>query len=102
MIVKTTSEDEADLVVSCPVLKLYGFGTDDKYAMSFNTEGTMDYCLVSFFVSGILPAMGRYATMLSDDGYTIRWNRPINGFLFSMEHHCSIMRRKYSDSHVRV
>ena len=36
---KTTSKDEADLVVSRPVSMLYGFGTNDKYAMSFNTEG---------------------------------------------------------------
>ena len=40
--------------------------------------------------------------MLSDDGYTIRWSRPVDAFLFSMEHLCSIMGRAYSDSHVRV
>jgi len=42
---KTTGEDEADLVFSRPVSKLYGFDTDDKYAVSFDTEGTTDYCL---------------------------------------------------------
>jgi hypothetical protein len=102
MITKMTGEDEADLVVSCPVSKLYGFGTNDKYAISFDMEGTTDYCLVSFFVSGLLPAMGGYAATLSNDGYTIRWSRPVDGFLFSMEHLCSIMGMKYSDSHVQV
>ncbi len=47
---KTTGDDEADLVVSRPVSKLYGFGTDNKYAVSLDTEGMTDYCLVSFFV----------------------------------------------------
>ena len=99
---KTTGEDEADLLVSRPVSKLYGFGTNDKYAVSFDTEGTTDYCLVSFFVSGVLPATGGYVATLSDDGYTIRWSRPVDAFLFSMEHLRSIMGRKYSDTHVRV
>jgi len=99
---KTTGEDEADLVFSRPVSKLYGFDTDDKYAVSFDTEGTTDYCLVSFFVNGVLPATGGYAATLSDDGYTIRWSRPVDAFLFSMEHLRSIMGRAYSDSHVRV
>ena len=99
---KTTGEDEADLVFSRPVSELYGFDTDDKYAVSFDTEGTTDYCLVSFFVNGVLPSTGGYAAMLSDDGYTIRWSRPIDAFLFSMEHLRSIMGRAYSDSHVRV
>ena len=39
---------------------------------------------------------------LSDDGYTIRWSRPVDAFLFSMEHLRSIMGRAYLDSHVRV
>ncbi len=97
---RTTGEDEADLVFSRPVSKLYGFDTDDKYAVSFDTEGTTNYCLVSFFVNGVLPARGGYATTLSDDGYTIRWSRPVDAFLFLMEHLCSIMGRAYSDSHV--
>jgi hypothetical protein len=99
---KTAGEDKADLVVSRPVSKLYGFGTIDKYAVSFDTEGTTDYCLVSFFVSGILPATGGYVATLSNDGYTIRWSCPVDSFLLSMEHLCSIMERKYLDSHVRV
>jgi hypothetical protein len=99
---KTTGEDEADLIDSRPVSKRYGFGTNDKYAVSFDTEGTTDYCLLSFFVSGVLPATGGYVATMSDDGYTIRWSRPVDSFLLSMEHLCSIMGRKYSDSHVRV
>ncbi len=99
---KTTSEDETYLVFSRPVSKLYGFGTNDKYALSFDTEGTTDYCLLSFFVNGVLPATGGYVTTLSNDGYTIRWSRPINAFLFLMEHLCSIMGRAYSDYHIQV
>ena len=99
---KTTGEDEADLVFSRPVSKLYGFDTDNKYAVYFDMEGTTNYCLVSFFVNGVLPATGGYAATLSDDGYTIRWSRPVDAFLFSMEHLRSIMGRAYSDSHVRV
>ncbi len=99
---KTPGEDEADLIVSRPVSKLYGFNTDDKYAVSFDTEGTTDYCLVSFFISGVLPATGGYVATLSENGYTIRWSRPVDSFLLSMEHLRSIMGRKYSDSHVRV
>ena len=92
-----------DLVFSPrPVSKLYGFDTNDKYTVSFDTEGTTDYCLVSFFVNGVLPATGGYAVTLSDDGYTIRWSRPVDAFLFSMEHLRSIMGRAYSDSHIRV
>ena len=76
---------------------LVGFKTTGE-----DTEGTTDYCLVSFFVNGVLPAMGGYAATLSDDGYTIRWSRPVDAFLFSMEHLRSIMGRAYSDSNVRV
>ena len=99
---KTTGEDEADLIFSRPVSKLYGFDTDDKYAVSFDTEGTTDYYLVSFFVNGVLPATGGYAAMLSDDGYTIRWCRPVNAFLFSMEHLKKIMGEQYSENNSRV
>ena len=103
---KMTYETEADYrstASACrPVSKLYGFGTNDKYAVSFDTEGTTDFCLVSFFVSGVLPETGGYVATLSDDGYTIRWSRPVDGFLFSMEHLKSVMGADYSDTHVRV
>ncbi len=79
-----------------------GFGTHDKYAVLFDTEGTTDFCLVSFFLCGVLPEMGGYVATLSDNGHTIRWSRPVDGFLFSMEHLKSVMRADYSDTHVQV
>jgi hypothetical protein len=57
---------------------------------------------LSFFVSGVLPETGGYVTTLSDDSHTIRWSRPVDGFLFSMEHLKSVMGADYSDTHVRV
>lgn len=103
---KTTGETEADYrstASACrPVSKLYGFGTNDKYAVSFDTEGTTDFCLVSFFVCGVLPETGGYVVTLSDDGHTIKWSRPVDGFLYSMEHLKSVMGADYSDTHVRV
>ena len=102
---KTTGESIANYrstASACrPVSKLYGFGTNDKYAMSFDTEGTTDFCLVCFFVYGVLPKTGGIA-MLSNDGHTIRWSHPIDGFLFLMEHLKSVMGADYSDGHVRV
>ena len=41
---KMTGKDKAGIVMARLLSKLYGFGTDDKYA------STTDYCLVSFFV----------------------------------------------------
>jgi hypothetical protein len=103
---KTTGVTEADYrstASACrPVSKLYGFGTNDKYTVSFHTEGTTDFCLVSFFVSGVLPETGGYVVTLSDDGYTIRWSSPVNGFLYSMEHLKTAMGADYLDTHVRV
>jgi len=101
---KTTGETEdRSMALACrPVSKLYGFGTNDKYAVSFDTEGTTDFCLVSFFVCGVLPETGGYAVTLSDDGHTIRWSRPVDSFLFSMEHLKCVMGAEYSDTHVRV
>jgi hypothetical protein len=40
--------------------------------------------------------------MLSEDGHTIRWSRPIDSFLFTMEHLCSNMGSKYLESNVQV
>ncbi len=103
---KTTGETEADnrsTASACrPVSKLYGFGTSDKYAVSFDTEGTTDFCLVSFFVCGVLPETGGYVVTLSNDGHTIRWSHPVDGFLYSMEHLKSVMQADCSDTHVRV
>ena len=86
---KTTGKTEADYrttVSACrQVSKLYNFGTEDKYAMLFDTEGMTDLCLVSFFMCGVLLETGGYIATLSDDSHTIRWSRPVDGFLFSME-----------------
>lgn len=96
-----TGADNRSTASACrPVSKLYGFGTNDKYAVSFDTEGTTDFCLVSFFVCGVLPETGGYVATLSDDGHTIRWSRPVDGFLYSMEHLKSVMGADYSDTHV--
>jgi hypothetical protein len=88
---KTTNATKADyrLLASarCPVSKLYGISTNDKYTVSLDTKGTMDFCLVSFFVCGVLPETRGYVATLSDDGHTIKWSRPADGFLFLMELH---------------
>jgi hypothetical protein len=101
---KTTGETDADCrstASACrPESKLYGFITNDKYAVSIDTEGTTDFCLVSFFVCGVLPEMGGHVATLLDDGHTIRCSRPINGFLFLMEHLRSVMGADYSDTQV--
>jgi hypothetical protein len=53
-------------------------------------------------VNGTFPKKGRYLAMLSEDSHTIRWSRPVNSFLFTMENLCSIMGSKYLESNVRV
>jgi hypothetical protein len=59
---KTTGETKVDyrLMAPCPApgSKLCGFGTNDKYTMSFNTEETMDFCLASFLFVACLPRWG--------------------------------------------
>ena len=99
---KTTGETEVDyLPPACKVPKLYGFGTEHVFAVSYDTERATDYCLVSFYLSGVMPEDG-FSASLSPDGYTISMSCPVDAFLFSMEHLCSIMGMKYSDSHVQV
>jgi hypothetical protein len=53
-------------------------------------------------MNGTLPEKGGYLTMLSGDGFTLRWSCPVESFLFSMEQLCSIMGSMYSESNVRV
>ncbi len=77
---------KADLIVSRLVSKLYGFGTVNKYAMSFDTEGITNYCLMSFSSVAYSQRQGGYVAML----------------LFWIEHLCSILGRKYSDCHIQV
>ncbi len=81
--------------------KLYGFGTKDVYAVSFDSEGTTDYCVVYLYLTGIVPE-GGFNASLSSDGFTISWCRPVDAFLFLMQHLKKIMGDKYSDTHIRV
>ena len=81
--------------------KLYGFGTEDVFAVSYNTQGMTDYCLISFYLSGIMPEDGFNAS-LSPDGYTISWSCPVDAFLFSMKHLRKIMGEQYSENHIQV
>ena len=100
---KTTGETEANYPPppARNVSKLYGFGTEDVYAVSYDTQGTTDYCLVSFYIPGAISQDGFNAS-LSSDGYTISWCRPADAFLFSMEHLEKIMGKQYSENHIRV
>jgi hypothetical protein len=50
----------------------------------------------------MLPEKGRYLTTLLKEGHTIRWSCPVNSFLFTMEHLCSIMGTKYLKLNVQV
>jgi hypothetical protein len=86
----------------CPVSESYGLGTNNKFAVSYNTKGSMDFILVSFHVNGALPKKCGYLAMLLEDGFTLRWSRPIDLFLFLMEHLHSIMGSKYSESNIQV
>ncbi len=97
-----TDETEGDFLPSSRTLsKLYGFGTEDVYAVLFDSEGTTDYCVVSLYLTGIVPE-GGFNASLSSDGFTISWSRPVDAFLFSMQHLKKIMGEKYSDTHIRV
>ena len=99
---KTTGESEVDFLPPArKVPKLYGFGTEDVFAVSYDTEGTTDYCLVSFYLSGVMPEDGFSASLLPD-GHIISWSRPADVFLFSMEHLKKRMGGAYSENHIRV
>jgi hypothetical protein len=84
------------------VSKSYGLGTNNKFAVSYDTEGSLNFVLVQFYINGVLPEKGRYLATLSEGGYTIRWSRPVNLFLFTMEDLCSSMGSKYLESNLRV
>jgi hypothetical protein len=104
---KTTGETESDYPPAAPVRvvsKTYGLLTYDKYAVSeyAEAEGSSDFYEIEFYVNGVLPEVGRYLATLSEDGYTLKWSRPIEEFLFTMGHLKSIMGENYSPSHVRV
>jgi hypothetical protein len=46
--------------------------------------------------------MACYQCTLSEDGHTISWSRPVDSFLFSMDHLKGIMGDDYSESNVHV
>ncbi len=50
----------------------------------------------------MLPEVGGYLAMLSEDGYTLKWSRPIEELFFTIGQLKSIMGEDYSPSHVRV
>ena len=102
---KTMGETESDYPSAAPVRvvsKTYGLLTYDKYAISEYAEGSSDFYEIEFYVNGVLPEVGGYLATLSEDGYTLKWSRPIEEFLFAIGHLKSIMGENYSPSHVRV
>jgi hypothetical protein len=104
---KMTGKTEADYCLMAPsvhlVLKCYGLGTDDKFAVSFDTKGLTNFVLVQFYMNDALPEKGRCLTTLLDDSHTIKWSRPIDLFIFTMEHLCSIsMGSKYLELNIQV
>jgi len=101
---KTSGETDADYAKEEPirvVSKMYGLETYDKHAVTEYADGANDYYVIQFYVTGAVWDGGYLAT-LSEDGYTLKWSRPIEGLLFRMEHLKSIMGDDYSPSHVRV
>jgi hypothetical protein len=101
---KTSGETDADYAKEEPirvVSKTYGLETYDKHAVTEYADGANDYYVIQFYVTGAVWDGGYLAT-LSEDGYTLKWSRPIEGLLFRMEHLKSIMGDDYSPSHVRV
>ena len=101
---KTSGETDSDYPKEEPirvVSKMYGLDTYDKHAVTEYADGANDYYVVQFYVTGAVWDGGYLAT-LSEDGYTLKWSRPIEGLLFRMEHLKSIMGDDYSPSHVRV
>jgi hypothetical protein len=103
---KTTDKTKANYCLMAPghsILKSYGLRTKNKFAVSFDTKGSTDFVLMQFYVNSVLPEKGGYLATLLEDGYTIRWSRPVDLFLFTMEHICSIMGSKYYlESNVQV
>jgi hypothetical protein len=67
--------------------------------VSFDSEEMTVYCVVSLYLTGIVPE-GGFNVSLSLDGFTISWSRPVDAFLFSMQHLKKIMGEKYSDTHI--
>jgi hypothetical protein len=93
---KTEGETESDFPPSAParvVSKTYGLSAYNKYAISEYAEGSSDYYEIEFYVNGVLPELGGHLATLSEDGYTLKWSRPIEELLFTMGHLKSIWVR---------
>lgn len=82
--------------------KLYYLGPGDKYSICSDVVGTTEYKIITFCLNGVLPSEGGFQCTLDDDGHTVKWSRPVDAFLFTMEHLRGIMGGAYSESNVRV
>ena len=102
---KTTGETADDYTTAPPAkkpTKLYYLDSGDKYSVCYDLKGTTEYVILTFYLNGMLPPKGGYQCTLSEDGHTISWSRPVDSFLFSMDHLKGIMGDEYSESTVRV
>ena len=102
---KTTGETADDYTTAPPAkkpTKLYYLDSGDKYSVCYDLKGTTEYVILTFYLNGMLPPKGGYQCTLSEDGHTISWSRPVDSFLFSMDHLKGIMGDDYSESNVRV
>ena len=102
---KTTGETAADYTTAPPAkkpTKLYYLDSGDKYSVCYDLKGTTEYVILTFYLNGMRPPKGGYQCTLAEDGHTIRWSRPVDSFLFSMDHLEGIMGDDYSESNVRV
>ena len=91
---KTTGEMAADYTTAPPAkkpTKLYYLGSGNKYSVCYDLKGTTEYVIFMFYLNGMLPPKGGYQCILAEDGHTIRWSRPVDSFLFSMDHLKGIM-----------
>jgi hypothetical protein len=85
---KTSGETDSDYPKEEPirvVLKTYGLKTYDKHVVTEYADGANDYYVIQFYITGAVWE-GGYIVTLSEDGYTLKWSRPIEGLLFRMEH----------------
>ena len=101
---KTTGLTAADLTTKKKqVSKLFFLGTADKYTICTDVVGTTEFKIITFALSGVLPSEGGFLCTLDEDGHTVKWSRPIDAFLFTMEHLRGVMGEgDFSESHVRV
>jgi len=102
---KTTGETAADYTTAPPAIqpmKLYYLDSGNKYSICYDLKGTTEYVILTLYLNGMLPPKGGYQCTLAEDSHTIRWSRPVDSFLFSMDHLKGIMGSNYSESNVHV